>query len=108
MGSFSDSPAEGRRSSFAVDVFDFLFLLISLNWIDFSFLMFKKATQCRLLKPLVRFKPYSVTKHNRPFATSGHVLGYHIATPYWRASIPVISKNIQVTAICVRTKSREE
>ena len=51
--SFSDSPAEGRRSSFAVDVFNFLFLLLSLNWIDFSFLMFKKATQCRLLKPLV-------------------------------------------------------
>ena len=40
----------------------------------------------------------------RPFAASGHVLGYHIATPYWRASISVIS----VTAIRVRTKSREE
>ena len=52
-GCFSDSPAEGRRSSFVVDVFDFLFLLPALNWIDFSFLMFKKATQCRLLKPLV-------------------------------------------------------
>ena len=53
MVCFSDSPAEGRRSSFVVDVFDFLFLLLSLNWIDVSFLMFKKATQCRLLKPLV-------------------------------------------------------
>ena len=53
MVSFSDSPAERRRSSFVLDVFDFLFLLLSLNWIDFSFLMFKKATQCRLLKPLV-------------------------------------------------------
>ena len=53
MVRFSDSPAEGWRSRFVVDVFDFLFLLLSLNWIDFSFLMFKKATQCRLLKPLV-------------------------------------------------------
>ena len=29
---------KGRRSSHVVDVIDFLFLLLSLNWIDFSFL----------------------------------------------------------------------
>ena len=37
MVSFSDCQAEGRRSSHVVDVVDFLFLLLSLNWIDFSF-----------------------------------------------------------------------
>ena len=41
MVSFSDCQAEGRRSSHAVDVVDFLFLLLSLNWIDFSFLYVK-------------------------------------------------------------------
>ena len=38
---FSDCQAEGRRSSHVVDVVDFLFLLLSLNWIDFSFLYVK-------------------------------------------------------------------
>ena len=106
MVSFSDCQGELRRLNHVVDIVDFLFLLLSLNWIDFSFLyvkdtlvhiecqavfrpwmpnfftwsmenetpepcrpfwikllklilkskvllMFKKATQCRLLKPLV-------------------------------------------------------
>ena len=38
---FSECQAEGRRSSHVVDVVDFLFLLLSLNWIDFSFLYVK-------------------------------------------------------------------
>ena len=38
MVSFLDCQAEGRRSSRVVVVVDFLFLLLSLNWIDFSFL----------------------------------------------------------------------
>ena len=38
---FSDCQAEGRRSSHVVDVVDFLFLLLPLNWIDFSFLYVK-------------------------------------------------------------------
>ena len=37
--SFSDCQAEGRRSSHVVDVIDFHFFLLSLNWIDF-FLFF--------------------------------------------------------------------
>ena len=40
MVSFSDCQAEGRRSSHVV-VVDFLFLILSLNWIDFSFLYVK-------------------------------------------------------------------
>ena len=40
MVSFSDCQAE-RSSSHVVDVVDFLFLLLSLNWIDFSFLYVK-------------------------------------------------------------------
>ena len=40
MVSFSDCQVEGRSSQ-VVDVFDFLFLLLSLNWIDFSFLYVK-------------------------------------------------------------------
>ena len=35
---FQTVEAEGWRSSHVVDVVDFLFLLLSLNWIDFSFL----------------------------------------------------------------------
>ena len=38
---FSFCQAEGRRSSHVVDVVDFLFLPLSLNWIDFSFLYVK-------------------------------------------------------------------
>ena len=41
MVSFSFCQAEGRRSSHVVDVVDFLFLPLSLNWIDFSFLYMK-------------------------------------------------------------------
>ena len=41
MATCSDCRAEGRRSSHVVDVVDFLFLLLSLNWIDFSFLYVK-------------------------------------------------------------------
>ena len=41
MVSFSDCQAEGRRLSHVVDVIDFLFSLLSLNWIDFSFLYVK-------------------------------------------------------------------
>ena len=41
MVSFADCQAEGRRSSHVVDVVDFLFLPLSLNWIDFSFLYVK-------------------------------------------------------------------
>ena len=41
MVRFSVCQAEGRRSSHIVDVVDFLFLLLSLNWIDFSFLYVK-------------------------------------------------------------------
>ena len=39
--SFSDCQAEGRRSSHVVNVVEFLFSLLSLNWIDFSFLYVK-------------------------------------------------------------------
>ena len=38
---FSFCQAEGRRSSHVVDVVDFLFLPLSLNWIDYSFLYVK-------------------------------------------------------------------
>ena len=38
---FSDCQAEGRRSNHVVDIIDFLFLLLSLNWIDFSFFYVK-------------------------------------------------------------------
>ena len=41
MVSFSDCQAEGRRSSHVVVAVDFLFLILSLNWIDFSFLYVK-------------------------------------------------------------------
>ena len=41
--SFSDCQAEGRRLSHIVDVVDFLFLLLSLNWIDFTFLYVKDS-----------------------------------------------------------------
>ena len=41
MVSFLFCQAEGRRSSHVVDVADFLFLPLSLNWIDFSFLYVK-------------------------------------------------------------------
>ena len=41
MVSFSDCQAEGRRSNHVVDIVDVLFLLLSLNWIDFSFLYVK-------------------------------------------------------------------
>ena len=41
MVSFLFCQAEGRRSSHVVDVIDFLFLPLSLNWIDFSFLYVK-------------------------------------------------------------------
>ena len=41
MVRFSFCQAEGRRSSHVVDVVDFLFLPLSLNWIDFSFLYVK-------------------------------------------------------------------
>ena len=34
MVSFSECQAEGRNSSHVVDVVDFLFLLLSLNWIE--------------------------------------------------------------------------
>ena len=34
----SDGPMVSRRSSHVVNVVDFLFLLLSLNWIDVSFL----------------------------------------------------------------------
>ena len=43
MVSFSHCQVEGRRSSHVVDVVDFLFLLLSLNWIDFSFFYVKDA-----------------------------------------------------------------
>ena len=42
---------------------------------------------------------------NRPFAVRDHVLGYCIATPYWRANTPVISDSIEVTEECVQTKN---
>ena len=38
---FSDCLAEGRRSSHVVDLVAFLSLLLSLNWLDFSFLYVK-------------------------------------------------------------------
>ena len=41
MVSFADCQAEGRRSRHVVDVVDFLFLPLCLNWIDFSFLYVK-------------------------------------------------------------------
>ena len=41
MVSFSDCQAEGWRSSYVVDVVNFLFLLLPSNWIDFSFLYVK-------------------------------------------------------------------
>ena len=41
MVRFSFWQAEGRRSSQVVDVVEFLFLPLSLNWIDFSFLYVK-------------------------------------------------------------------
>ena len=41
--SFSNCQAEGRRSSYVVDVVEFLFLLLSLNWIDFNFLNVKDS-----------------------------------------------------------------
>ena len=41
MVSFADCPAEGRRSKHVVDIVDVLFLFLSLNWIDFSFLCMK-------------------------------------------------------------------
>ena len=40
MVGFSDCQAKGRRSSHVV-VVDFLFLILNLNWIDFSFLYVK-------------------------------------------------------------------
>ena len=33
------------------------------------------------------------------------MLGYCIATPYWRASTPVISDNIEITEVCVQTNN---
>ena len=39
--SFQSVKWEGRISSHVVDVVDFLFLPLSLNWIDFSFLYVK-------------------------------------------------------------------
>ena len=58
MVSFSDCQAEGS-SSHVVDVVDFLFLLLSLNWIDFSFLYVKDTlvhieceAVCRLRMPI--------------------------------------------------------
>ena len=39
----SDCRAEGRRSSHVVDLVDFLLILVSLNWIDFSFLYLKNT-----------------------------------------------------------------
>ena len=41
MVRFSFCQAEGRRSSHVVDVVDFPFSPLSLNWIDFSFLYVK-------------------------------------------------------------------
>ncbi|PFX30795.1 MAP kinase-interacting serine/threonine-protein kinase 2 [Stylophora pistillata] len=41
----------------------------------------------------------------RPFAARDHVLRYHIAMPYWRASTPVISDSIEVTEVCIQTKN---
>ena len=49
MVSFSDCHGEGRRSSHVMDVVGFLFLLLSLNWIDFSFLYVRDTlahTEC--------------------------------------------------------------
>ena len=43
MVRFSFSQAEDRRSSHVVDVVDFLFSPLSLNWIDFSSLYVKDA-----------------------------------------------------------------
>ena len=43
MVRFSFCQAEGRRYSHVVDVVDFLFLPLSLNWIDFSFLYVKNT-----------------------------------------------------------------
>ena len=41
MVSFANCQAEGRLSNHVVDIVDFLFSLLSLNWIDFSFLYVK-------------------------------------------------------------------
>ena len=43
--------------------------------------------------------------HNRPFAVRDHVLGYCIATPYWRASTLLISDNTEITEVCGQTEN---
>ena len=46
MVRFSEGQAKGRRSDPVGNVVDFLFLLLSLNWIDISFLYVKSTLNC--------------------------------------------------------------
>ncbi|KAG1676797.1 hypothetical protein GQR58_014110 [Nymphon striatum] len=42
------------------------------------------------------FKAQKLCFKRKPFAARGHVLGYHLATPYWRTSYPVNKSSIEV------------
>ncbi|KAG1676796.1 hypothetical protein GQR58_014110 [Nymphon striatum] len=42
-------------------------------------------------------KMYISLTIKQPFAARGHVLGYHLATPYWRTSYPVNKSSIEAT-----------
>ena len=57
--------------------------------------------------PLVHFN-YFMNSQDRPFAVRDHLLRYHKAMPYWRASILVISDLIGVTAVCIQTKNTDD
>ncbi|KAG1676798.1 hypothetical protein GQR58_014110 [Nymphon striatum] len=43
------------------------------------------------------FKAQKLCFKRKPFAARGHVLGYHLATPYWRTSYPVNKSSIEAT-----------
>ena len=77
-----------------------LFEKISFAYFCFSRLTSSNVKFCRISalksiweysnKFLVNFK--SGISINRPFAARGHVLGYHLATRNWRASVPFEQK----------------
>ena len=73
MVSFSDCQAEARRSSHVVDLVDFIFLLLlSLNWIDFSFLDVKHTlvhieceAVCRPRMPIILLGKWKMRRQSR-------------------------------------------
>ena len=69
---FSECQGEGRKSSHVVDLVDFVFLLLSLNCIDFSFLFVKDTlvhieceAVCRPRMPIFLLGKWKMRRQSR-------------------------------------------